>query len=94
MLSMNKSDLIKLLAQERNISQKRADEVVNVLFDELTSAIATGERVNIRGLGSFMTRDYDSYTGRNPKTGESITVPPKKLPYFKVGKEVKESVLG
>ncbi|HEY4745670.1 MAG TPA: HU family DNA-binding protein [Desulfuromonadaceae bacterium] len=91
---MNKSDLIKLLAQERNISQKRADEVVNVLFDELTSAIATGERVNIRGLGSFMTRDYDSYTGRNPKTGESITVPPKKLPYFKVGKEVKESVLG
>jgi len=90
---MNKSDLIRLLAQERNISQKRADEIVNVLFDELTSAIATGERVNIRGLGSFMIRDYDSYTGRNPKTGESITVPPKKLPYFKVGKEVKENVL-
>lgn len=90
---MNKSDLIKLLAQERNISHKQADEVVNVLFDVLTSAMVTGERVNIRGLGSFMTKDYDSYTGRNPKTGEPITVPCKRLPCFRVGKEVRENVL-
>ena len=90
---MNKSDLIKLLAQEKNISHKRADEVVNFLFGVLTDTMATGERINIRGLGSFMIKDYDSYTGRNPKTGESITVPPKRLPYFRAGKEIKENVL-
>jgi integration host factor subunit beta len=55
--------------------------------------MVTGERVNIRGLGSFMTKDYDSYTGRNPKTGEPITVPCKRLPCFRVGKEVRENVL-
>jgi len=90
---MNKSDLIKLLAEKRNISHKRADEVVNFLFDVLTDTMAAGERINIRGLGSFMIKDYDSYTGRNPKTGESITVPPKRLPCFRAGKEIKENVL-
>lgn len=90
---MNKSDLIKLLARERNISQKRADEVVNVLFDVLTDAMATGERVNIRGLGSFLIKDYDAYIGRNPKTGEPVVVASKKLPYFRVGKDVRENVL-
>lgn len=90
---MNKSDLINLLAQEKNISHKRADEVVNFLFDMLTSTMAMGERINIRGLGSFMIKNYDSYTGRNPKTGEPVTVPSKRLPCFKVGKELRESVL-
>jgi integration host factor subunit beta len=90
---MNKSDLIKLLAQKRNISQKMADEVVNYLFDMLTDTMATGERINIRGLGSFMIKDYDSYTGRNPKTGEPVTVRSKRLPYFRAGKEIKENVL-
>ncbi len=90
---MNKSDLIKLLANEKNISLKRADEVVNMVFDVLTSAMATGERVSIRGLGSFIIKDYDPYTGRNPKTGEPISVASKRLPYFRVGKEVKENVL-
>jgi integration host factor subunit beta len=57
-------------------------------------ALAAGDRIEIRGLGSFVIKEYDSYTGRNPKTGQPITVKPKKLPFFKVGKELKERVLG
>ena len=68
--------------------------MVNIVFNSLTEAMTAGERVEIRGLGSFVIKDYDAYTGRNPKTGEPITVSPKKLPFFKVGKELKERVLG
>ncbi len=90
---MNKSDLINLLAQKRNIPHKKAEEVVNYLFGVLADTMAAGERINIRGLGSFMTKDYGSYTGRNPKTGESITVPSKRLPCFRAGKAIKKDVL-
>ncbi len=91
---MNKSELIEQLAVSKDISNKRAEEVVNLIFSSMTEALATGDRIEIRGLGSFVIKDYESYTGRNPKTGDPITVKPKKLPFFKVGKELKERVLG
>jgi integration host factor subunit beta len=91
---MNKSELIELLAIKKDISNKRAEEIVNLVFSSMTEALAAGDRIEIRGLGSFVIKDYESYTGRNPKTGQPITVKPKKLPFFKVGKELKERVLG
>lgn len=91
---MNKSELVEQLATQKEISNKRAEEIVNLVFASMTEALAEGDRIEIRGLGSFVIKDYGSYTGRNPKTGETITVRPKKLPFFKVGKELKERVLG
>lgn len=91
---MNKSELIEQLAISKNIPNKRAEEIVNLVFNSMSEALTEGDRIEIRGLGSFVVKDYDTYTGRNPKTGEPITVNPKKLPFFKVGKELKERILG
>lgn len=89
---MNKSELIELLSLKRGISLKKSEDVVNTIFDSMASAMMSGDRIEIRGFGSFVINEYKSYTGRNPKTGESINVKPKKLPFFKVGKELKERV--
>lgn len=89
---MNKSELIEALATKKGISFKKAEEIVNSIFDTMTQALVEGDRIEIRGFGSFVVRDYESYTGRNPKTGDPIEVKPKKLPFFKVGKELKERV--
>ena len=89
---MNKSEMIETLAAEKEISFKKAEEIVNTIFDAMTDAMVAGERIEIRGFGSFVVNDYKAYTGRNPKTGEAIAVKPKKLPFFKVGKELKERV--
>lgn len=91
---MNKSQLIEYIAEKSNIPKKRAEEVVNLIFDSMTEALARGDRIEIRGFGSFVNRSYGSYTGRNPRTGDSIKVAPKKLPFFKVGKELKDRVDG
>ncbi|MEI6207614.1 MAG: HU family DNA-binding protein [Desulfuromonadales bacterium] len=91
---MNKSELVEQLAIIKNIPNKRAEEVVNIIFSSMADAMVRGDRIEIRGLGSFVIKEYGTYTGRNPKTGEPITVSPKKLPFFKVGKELKERVLG
>lgn len=91
---MNKSELIEQLAVKKEIPVKRAEEIVNLIFSSMTEAMINGDRIEIRGLGSFVIKDYGTYTGRNPKTGEPIKVSPKKLPFFKVGKELKEMVLG
>ena len=91
---MNKSELIDVLADKKGISFKKAEEIVNTIFESMTSAMLSGERIEIRGFGSFVINEYRAYTGRNPKTGESIAVSPKKLPFFKVGKELKERVAG
>jgi integration host factor subunit beta len=91
---MNKSELIEQLSIKKDISNKKAEDVVNIIFNSLADAMVAGERIEIRGLGSFVIKEYDTYTGRNPKTGEPIKVRPKKLPFFKVGKELKERVLG
>jgi len=89
---MNKLELISTLKQEANISKAEAARVVEIFFDSMANALAEGERVEIRGLCSFYVKEYKSYTGRNPKTGEKVTIKPKKLPFFKCGKELKERV--
>ncbi len=89
---MNKSELIKALAERGGLSMKAAKEGVNTFFDTFIEAILRDERVEIRGFGSFVNKKYDGYVGRNPKTGEKIQVPEKKLPFFKVGKELKQRV--
>ena len=89
---MNKSQLIERIAKEEGITIKNAASVVNVVFDSMSDSLAKGDRVEIRGFGSFKVKSYNSYQRRNPKTGEIIQVKEKKLPYFKVGKEMKERV--
>jgi integration host factor subunit beta len=89
---MNKSQLIEALAKDQNLALKKAEEVVNTVFGNMEEALVQGERVEIRGLGSFKVKSYEGYNGRNPKTGEIIKVTPKRLPFFKVGKELKERV--
>ena len=90
---MNKSELIEAFSSQREISNKRAEEVVNMIFNSMSEAMIGGDRIEIRGLGSFVVKEYGAYTGRNPKTGDPIEVRPKKLPFFKVGKELKERIL-
>ncbi|MBW1846534.1 MAG: integration host factor subunit beta [Deltaproteobacteria bacterium] len=89
---MNKLELISALKKEANISKSEAARVVQIFFDKMGDAMAQGDRVEIRGLCSFFVKDYKSYTGRNPKTGEKVTISPKRLPFFKAGKELKERV--
>jgi integration host factor subunit beta len=89
---MNKLELINVFAKEADISRTEAAVVVNALFDAMTDALAKGERVEMRGLCSFFVKEYKGYTGRNPKTGMHVSVKPKKLPFFKPGKELKEKV--
>jgi len=89
---MNKSELIEALANKKGISFKKSEEIVNTIFESMTTALVAEERIELRGFGSFVIKEYKSYTGRNPKTGESIEVKPKKLPFFKVGKELRERV--
>lgn len=87
---MNKSELIKVLADECSLPMEESTMVVNVFFDSMKQALVENNRVEIRGLGSFKLKNYDGYIGRNPKTGKSVTVAPKKLPFFRAGKELKE----
>ena len=90
--SMNKQQLIEELAQSEKITQQMAKSVVDITFESMGDALAKGDRIEIRGFGSFKVKNYDGYEGRNPKTGEIIKVKPKKLPFFKVGKDLKERV--
>lgn len=89
---MNKLELIDTLKNEYNLSKKEASAVVELFFEKMSDALAKGDRVEIRGLCSFYVKEYKSYQGRNPKTGESVQIAPKKLPFFKCGKELKEKV--
>ena len=89
---MNKAELATEVAKRTKLSQKVAKVVVDSVFEEMVKALKRGDRVEIRGFGSFVIRNYGSYQGRNPKTGMTVAVQPKKLPYFKVGKELKERV--
>ena len=89
---MNKSQLVEALAKAENLTLKTAEDVVNTVFKEMEKTLARGERIEIRGLGSFKIKDYESYDGRNPKTGKIIQVENKKLPFFKVGRDLKEMV--
>ena len=87
---MNKSELIKTLAEQSNISVDESTLVVNTFVDCMKDALLTGDRVEIRGFGSFKVKEYEGYAGRNPRTGEKVEVNPKRLPFFRAGKELKE----
>lgn len=87
---MNKSELVKALADQANISLDEATLVVNTFVDSMKDSLLEGGRVEIRGFGSFKVKEYGSYAGRNPRTGEKIAVEPKRLPFFRAGKELKE----
>jgi len=89
---MNKLEMISALKKEADISKSEAAQIVQIFFDSMADALAAGDRIEIRGLCSFFVKDYKSYIGRNPKTGEKVEIKPKKLPFFKCGKELKERV--
>lgn len=89
---MNKSELVEALASKKNLTFKKSEDIVNIIFDSMSETLSKSGRIEIRGFGSFIVKDYKAYMGRNPKTGEVIKVKPKKLPFFKVGKELRERV--
>ena len=89
---MTKSDLVEVLTQKTNLTKKKVEAIVNCVFDSMFEALVNDDRIEIRGFGSWYVKHYKSYTGRNPKTGSAVAVPQKKLPFFKVGKELKKKV--
>ncbi len=89
---MTKSDLIDLLCEAQKMPKGRAELLINAIFDCMEASLRRGERIEIRGFGSFEIRNYRAYEGRNPRTGSAVNVKPKRLPFFKVGKELKERV--
>ena len=90
---MNKLELIQTMCTTNGLVKREATEIVNLFFDQMTGALEQGDRVEIRGLCSFYVKDYPGYAGRNPKTGERVEVVPKKLPFFKCGKELKDRII-
>ena len=91
---MNKSDLIVALGAKKNLTEKQATDLVNLMFKGFINEFKKGGRIEIRGFGSFTVREYKAYKGRNPKNGEHVDVKPKKMPIFKVGRELKKMVDG
>lgn len=89
---MNKLELIDRLKEEAELTKSEAQTVIDIFFGSMTDAMARGERVELRGLCSFFVKEYKSYMGRNPKTGEKVKIAPKKLPFFKAGLDLKTRV--
>ena len=89
---MNRSNLIEALTKDTGLTTSNAKEVVKTVFNTMANALADGDRVEIRGFGTFKVKNYDGYTGHNPKTGKPIKVKPKKLPFFKCSPELKDRV--
>ena len=90
-VAMTKSQLIQLLANANpHLYQRDVERIVNTIFDEITKALAAGDRVELRGFGTFSLRRRGARTGRNPRTGASVDVPEKSLPFFNTGKELRE----
>ena len=90
---MNKSDLIAALAAKEKLTEKQATDIINQILGGFKDSLQKGDRIEIRGFGSFSVREYKAYAGRNPRTGKNVDVRPKKLPFFKVGKEMKALVI-
>ncbi len=89
---MNKIDLIQTISTTNGLSKIEAKKIINLFFDQMANALEKGDRVEIRGLCSFYVKNYEGYTGRNPKTGETVEIAPKKLPFFKCGKGLRERI--
>jgi integration host factor subunit beta len=91
---MNKSDLVAALAEKKNLTEKQVTEIVDLMFKGFINEFKKGGRVEIRGFGSFTVRKYKAYKGRDPRTGKTVEVKPRRSPFFKVGKELKKIVDG
>lgn len=91
---MTKSELIDVIAQRKKLSRKEAELVVNTVLKEVSDSLGRGERVELRGFGSFSVKVRPAREGRNPKTGEKVHVAEKKVPFFKAGKELRQRVDG
>ncbi len=89
---MNKSQLIDKVSVLTQQSNKISEGAVNIFFSNIRQALAAGDKVEIRGFGSFLLKSYNAYTGRNPKSGEKVYVPKKELPFFRAGKDLREKV--
>ena len=89
---MTKSELVEALAKQQDLSLQEAKSIVETSMAMMADALIQGDSIEIRGFGSFQVREYASYTGRNPKTGKEVLVPPKKLPFFKAGKDLREQM--
>ncbi len=89
---MTKADLINTIEKQASLTHDQAESIVNIVFESMIHALYADDRIEIRGFGSFANRNYKAYEGRNPKTGNIVKVAPKKVPFFKVGKELKERV--
>lgn len=89
---MTKAELVDEVARTVQLTKKQAETIVNIVFDSIVDSLRAGEKIELRGFGSFRLRSRKSRTGRNPKTGQKVDVPSKKIPYFKPGKELKELI--
>jgi integration host factor subunit beta len=89
---MTKAELVDEVAKVVQLTKKQAETIVNIVFDSIVDSLRAGQKIELRGFGSFRLRSRKSRTGRNPKTGEKVEVPSKKIPYFKPGKELKELI--
>ena len=93
-MTLTKADLVELIATQADVARKQADEIVRVVLDGIIDALRNDEKVELRGFGSFRVRQRGARIGRNPKTGAKVEVPPKRIPYFKPGKHLREVLLG
>ncbi len=89
---MTKADLVEKVAQVADMTKKDAEQLVEIIFDSITSTLNKGEKIELRGFGSFRVRERNSRKGRNPKTGEAVDIPAKRVAYFKPGKDLKELI--
>lgn len=89
---MTKSDIVKEVSETRKITVEQAGAIVDRIFDSMTDGLREGRRIELRGFGTFAVKEYAGYMGRNPKTGETVNVPPKRMPTFKMGKNTKEAL--
>jgi len=90
---MTRAELFRQLADEKDIPLYLAEQIVTEILDGMAESLVAGDRIEIRGFGSFEIREYEGYTGKNPKSGKKVAVKPKKLPFFKVGKELKDRIM-
>jgi integration host factor subunit beta len=90
--TVTKSELIERISEKLKLPNGKAEQIVNCVFDSMVKALQDGDGIEIRGFGSFTVREYKAYEGRNPRTGETVHVAPKRLPFFKVGKDLRERV--
>ncbi|CAN5464497.1 integration host factor subunit beta [soil metagenome] len=89
---MTKADLVESIAKEAEMTKKDAEQLVEIIFDSIVGTLNKGEKIELRGFGSFRVRERNARKGRNPKTGEPVSIPAKRVAYFKPGKDLKELI--